>query len=111
MHKRRPKAMRGKHAKVYMRTIEEKNYALRRRVQAMQEGTKQISGLVNGILAELVDRFGAFDIEIPKENRPVSVKKENGRLYIALPDADPDENKDAREPYTRGKQWDERTNT
>ena len=83
MHKRRPKAMRGKGIKAYCRMIEERDRRLRQRIRATERGADEMHVLLNAILAAVVDRFGDFDIEMPKVGQTVMVDKRDGRLYIS----------------------------
>jgi len=84
MHKRRPKAMRGKGMKAYCRMIEKRDRILRQRVRASEQGADEIHALLNAILAAVTDRFGDFDIEMPKVGRSVTVERKNDRLFISL---------------------------
>ena len=84
MHKRRPKAMRGKGMKAYCRMIEKRDRILRQRVRASEQGADEIHALLNAILAAVTDRFGNFDIEMPKVGRSVTVERKDDRLFISL---------------------------
>lgn len=83
MYRRRPKAMRGKNIRNYLKMIELKNRDLRQALKQTERGADEINALVNAILAAVVDEFGAFDIEMPKIGRNVTCEKRDGRLYLS----------------------------
>ena len=83
MHKRRPKAMRGKGIRGYMRSIEMRNRDLRKSLRETEQGADEVNALVCAILAAVVDKFGAFDIEMPNIGRNVKCEKKDGRLYLS----------------------------
>lgn len=90
MHKRRPKAMRGKGIKRYCRMIEKKNMKLRQLSREIQQGAGELQALLNAILAAVVEKFGDFDIEVPKIGKNVKVEKRDDRLYISSDTQRPD---------------------
>ena len=86
MHKRRPKAFRGKGMKAYVRSIEIRNRDLRKQIYETKCGANQVHAMTNAILAAVVDKFGPFEIDMPKLGGRIKAEHKEGKLYLTRAD-------------------------
>ena len=79
--------MRKKQLMDYCKQIEERNLKLRREIDEVKRGADELAVTLDAILAAVVDRFGDFEIDMPKIGRSVNATAEDGKLKISRKDA------------------------
>ena len=87
--------MRKKQLIKYCSELEERNLKLRRENDEVKRGADQVSKAVDAILAEVVKKFGDFEIDMPVVGNTVDVQKDGEKLVITA-------KKDAQGPYACG---------
>ena len=87
--------MNKKELTAYCARIEKKNLELRRENDEIKRGADEMARAVDAILAEVVKKFGDFEIDMPVVGNTVDVQKDGETLVITA-------KKDAQGPYACG---------